>query len=160
MITLILDHSVPPNVQFIIDDVEDTWVYHEGFDFIHSRGMGQAIRDWPKLLKQAYKLRNILERFRNRSIADSWLTRHLNPGGVLQLCETEVSVNSDDSSIPQDSALWEFQERYHEALARIGLPDPCRYLAQYMRAAGFVDVMVSAASNPDYLHQGIYGQKS
>ncbi|TGZ77955.1 TAM domain methyltransferase [Ascodesmis nigricans] len=113
---------LPQNVTFIIADVEDPWSFTEGFDFIHCRGLGQAVRDWPKLLRQAFK--------------------QLNPGGLMTIIDTESSCNSDDNSIPADSALWVFQERFHEALSRIGIPDPCRYLAQYMKSAGFVDVRV------------------
>jgi len=29
--------SLPPNCQFIVDNVEDEWVYNEPFDYIHSR---------------------------------------------------------------------------------------------------------------------------
>ena len=38
--------SVPPNLRFFVDDVEDDWGYRsdEAFDFIHGRGMGGAIR--------------------------------------------------------------------------------------------------------------------
>jgi len=47
--------SVPPNVEFFIDDVEAQWDYHNPFDFINMRMMTGSIRDWPKLLRQAYQ---------------------------------------------------------------------------------------------------------
>jgi hypothetical protein len=47
---------VPPNVQFMVDDVEDEWPrLHHLFDYINSRHMAMAIKSWPKLLKQAYE---------------------------------------------------------------------------------------------------------
>ncbi len=47
---------VPPNVRFVVDDAEDAWVYGDGvFDLVHARHMGGSIKDWPKLLSQAYR---------------------------------------------------------------------------------------------------------
>lgn len=48
-------HRVPPNVRFEIDDVEAEWTYHQNFDFIHCRFMGNAIKDWPRLVRQSYE---------------------------------------------------------------------------------------------------------
>ena len=48
-------HRVPPNVRFEIDDVEAEWTYHEKFDYIHCRFMGNAIRNWPKLVHQCFE---------------------------------------------------------------------------------------------------------
>ncbi|CZR69130.1 uncharacterized protein PAC_19030 [Phialocephala subalpina] len=43
---------VPPNVRFMVDDVESLWLYpRDHFDYIHSRHMVMAIRDWPKLMR-------------------------------------------------------------------------------------------------------------
>lgn len=48
--------SVPPNVQFQIDDAESEWTFGEGvFDLIHIRHLDVGIRDWAKLIKQAYR---------------------------------------------------------------------------------------------------------
>jgi SAM-dependent methyltransferase len=45
----------PPNVSFLVDDAESEWLYKPGtFDYIHIRHMTSSIRDWPKLLAQAY----------------------------------------------------------------------------------------------------------
>jgi len=46
---------VPPNVKFEVDDVENTWVYSTKFDYIHCRSMAGSIRDWPKLMQQAFE---------------------------------------------------------------------------------------------------------
>jgi ubiquinone/menaquinone biosynthesis C-methylase UbiE len=46
---------VLPNVQFIVEDAESEWVYAENsFDYIHSRCMMGSIKDWDKLLEQAF----------------------------------------------------------------------------------------------------------
>jgi hypothetical protein len=47
--------SVPPNVKFEIDDVESDWIFSSNFDFIHSRTLNGTIKDWPRLVRQAYK---------------------------------------------------------------------------------------------------------
>lgn len=47
---------VPPNVKFQIDDAEAEWTWErDSFDYIHIRHLAGAIKDWPALLKQAYK---------------------------------------------------------------------------------------------------------
>lgn len=47
--------SVPPNVSFFVDDVEEEWTYTSPFDFIYLRAMTGSIRNWPKLFSQAYQ---------------------------------------------------------------------------------------------------------
>ncbi|KAI0019701.1 S-adenosyl-L-methionine-dependent methyltransferase [Xylariomycetidae sp. FL0641] len=59
---------VPPNVRFMVDDAESSWLYPRNhFDYIHSRHTVMAIRDWPRLVTRAYE--------------------HLRPGGWLELQE-------------------------------------------------------------------------
>jgi len=46
---------LPPNVRFLVDDAEAEWVQPpNSLDYVHVRHMASSIRDWPKLLKQAY----------------------------------------------------------------------------------------------------------
>lgn len=47
--------SVPPNVSFFVDDVEEDWTYNSPFDFIYLRAMTGSIHNWPKLFSQAYQ---------------------------------------------------------------------------------------------------------
>ena len=46
---------VPPNVSFEVDDMEKEWCYSTSFDYIHCRYLAGAIRDWPRLMRQAYE---------------------------------------------------------------------------------------------------------
>lgn len=46
---------VPPNVSFQVDDIEDEWTYETPFDYIHSRYLAAAVRDWPRLVRQAFQ---------------------------------------------------------------------------------------------------------
>jgi len=46
---------VPPNVKFVVDDVEQDWAESQPYDYIHCRYMTGSIRDWPRLVRQCYK---------------------------------------------------------------------------------------------------------
>jgi hypothetical protein len=52
--------SVPPNAKFIVDDFEEEWVYQTPFDFIHGRYLAGSVKDFGRLVQQAYKLRCLL----------------------------------------------------------------------------------------------------
>ena len=51
---MLIATSVPPNVSFFVDDVEEEWTYTNPFDFIYLRAMTGSIRNWPKFFRQAY----------------------------------------------------------------------------------------------------------
>lgn len=46
---------VPPNVEFILDDVGLPWDFPERFNLVHIRNMITSIKDWGSLLKDAYQ---------------------------------------------------------------------------------------------------------
>jgi ubiquinone/menaquinone biosynthesis C-methylase UbiE len=47
---------VPSNVQFLVDDVEQEWIFEpESFDYIHLRNLLPGIRNWPRLFQQCYR---------------------------------------------------------------------------------------------------------
>lgn len=48
-------YSVPPNVKFEVDDIEDTWTYSGPFDYIHSRMMNSSISKWEEYIRQSYE---------------------------------------------------------------------------------------------------------
>ena len=52
---LITRSSVPPNVSFYVDDVEENWTYATKFDLVYIRMMTGSIANWPKLFKQSYE---------------------------------------------------------------------------------------------------------
>ncbi|KAL5114953.1 hypothetical protein ACEQ8H_007125 [Pleosporales sp. CAS-2024a] len=113
---------VPPNCQFEIDDVEDDWQYKPNhFDFIHGRDLMTAVRDWPRLLGQAYT--------------------HLKPGGWIQLASTIPGALTDDDSIPPNSGYVESGRLYFEIAEKMGAPlDSPRKWAEQMRAVGLTNV--------------------
>lgn len=50
-----LTRSVPPNVSFYVDDLEEPWSYAQKFDFIFARVLIGSISDWPKFIKQSFE---------------------------------------------------------------------------------------------------------
>lgn len=112
----------PPNLQFEIDDVENEWLWPESsFDFIHGRELIMTIRDWPRLVRQA-------------------LSR-LKPGGYLQLCGSWPKFQSDDGTLPEDSAYVEMGNIYFEMSTRVGASGhEVRSWRRYLEDAGYEDV--------------------
>ncbi|KAF1842294.1 S-adenosyl-L-methionine-dependent methyltransferase [Cucurbitaria berberidis CBS 394.84] len=113
---------VPPNCVFEIDDVEEDWPYRQAhFDFVHGRDLMTAVRDWPRLISQAYT--------------------HLKPGGWIQLASTIPGALTDDDTIPPNSGYVEAGRLYYEVAQKMGAPlDAPRGWAEQMRSAGFSNV--------------------
>ncbi|KAJ4288843.1 hypothetical protein N0V88_007172 [Collariella sp. IMI 366227] len=112
---------VPPNVEFFIDDVEDDWNYTRPFDLVYSRFMTGAIKDWPRLMAQAYK--------------------HLRPGGWIELYDPDTRLTCDDGSVPEDSALSRWNKLMVEAAAKNGANlDSVLGYKQQLIDAGFKNV--------------------
>ncbi|KIW77629.1 hypothetical protein Z517_07461 [Fonsecaea pedrosoi CBS 271.37] len=114
---------VPPNCQFEIDDAEEDWLYPENsFDYIHGRDLYHSIRDWPRLIGQAYS--------------------HLKPGGYLELACVWPVPKSDDDSLPKEgSAYVEVCDTFQEIAARIGAaPDAPWSYRSWMAEAGFQNI--------------------
>ncbi|RDW57226.1 hypothetical protein BP5796_12676 [Coleophoma crateriformis] len=121
---------VPPNVQFIIDDAELEWTYADNsFDFIHARTLGGSIKDFPRLLKQAY--------------------RTLKPGGWIEFDEFESWLKSDDGTLKDDSAISEWQTLMDQASTKFGRRlNIAETIEPMLKAAGFVDVVDDIYKNP------------
>jgi hypothetical protein len=81
-----------------------------------------AIRDWPRLIRQAYT--------------------HLKPGAYLQLSGSVPDFQSDDGTLPLDSAYVEMGKIYFDMSARVGAPgrEPLNW-KHYLEEAGYVDVV-------------------
>ncbi|PHH71412.1 hypothetical protein CDD80_5295 [Ophiocordyceps camponoti-rufipedis] len=118
---------LPPNVRFLVDDVESTWLYPPNhFDYIHSRHTVMAVRDWRRLFRQAYQ--------------------HLKPGGWIELQEIHHkprSARPDGRPLSPDHAVAQFWARVNEGLTGLGV-DLDRaaggFLAQAMRDEGLVNL--------------------
>jgi len=111
---------VPPNVKFMVDDIEDEWV-HSTFDFIHMRTISPIIKDVPKLLKQALA--------------------HLEPGGFFEAQEIHAYPYCDDGTMPDDYPIAKLYTLLNKAFKGFGTEfDNGERMASMMEDAGFVNV--------------------
>ncbi|KAG9232192.1 putative methyltransferase [Amylocarpus encephaloides] len=112
---------VPSNLEFEVDDIEDTW-RHKPFTFIHMRSLAGSIRDWQQLLASIFN--------------------NLEPGGWLECVEFEVLLriqNEDSIEFPPYIKKW--QEGLHEAGEKFGRSfEVAVHLKDWLQAAGFVGV--------------------
>lgn len=113
---------VPPNVKFMVDDVESPWLRPvDHFDYIHARHTVMAIKNWPLLMKR--------------------VLRHLKPGGWFELQEIHHYPYSHDESIPPGHKVAEFWSTIIEGLAKLGVNfNATLLLEQMMREAGFTNI--------------------
>ncbi|KAL8973204.1 MAG: hypothetical protein Q9183_000106 [Haloplaca sp. 2 TL-2023] len=112
---------VPPNVRFEVDDVEADWTYHQPFDYIHCRFMGNAVKDWPRLHKQAFE--------------------NTSPGGWVEFIDLDLVWTSPDGSLLEEHAGKRFNNEFIKASHAAGIePCPGLYLEKWMKDAGFRDV--------------------
>jgi len=121
---------VPPNVRFQIDDATQEWAFpEESFDFIHARGLAGSIKDWPELLRQAYK--------------------HLRPGGRIELSEGRTHMCCDDGTYPEDSQTYHWVAEFHRISRGAGLDfDVFPQYAGLLQGAGFVNVRTQEEPTP------------
>jgi SAM-dependent methyltransferase len=112
---------VPPNVKFIVDDVEQEWAESQPFDYIHCRYMAGSIRNWPRLIQQCYE--------------------NLKPGGWLELQESANTLYSEDNSLKPDNAMVKMMDGLMEACEKIGRTmNPAPSMKGWVEAAGFVNI--------------------
>ncbi|KAL1963791.1 hypothetical protein VTN77DRAFT_7857 [Rasamsonia byssochlamydoides] len=80
---------VPPNLEFVIDDLEKPWMYEpDYFDFIHARTIAECVQNWPQLMQRAFK--------------------HLKPDGYFEVVELTAWVWSDDGTLKDDSPYMQY----------------------------------------------------
>lgn len=117
-------NSVPPNLRFLIDDIEHDWEYqNDPFDYVHGRYLVACLKDWPRMMKQAYN--------------------SLKPGGWVEFHDWDSTYYSKDGTATKDCALTRFS---NEAVKR---RDAAGYvtntgprLEKWIRDAGFVNIEV------------------
>lgn len=113
---------VPPNVRFLIDDAESEWAHGSGrFDYVHARHITMAIKNWPKLLAQAYDA--------------------LKPGGWIELQELRLATSCDDGTMPEGYGFTVFLRYLAEGFDRFGIDLlGMEKNAARLEQAGFVNV--------------------
>ncbi|KAI1379690.1 S-adenosyl-L-methionine-dependent methyltransferase [Hypoxylon crocopeplum] len=115
---------VPPNVRFMVDDVESPWLHPQNhFDYIHSRHTIMAIKDWEGLLRTSHE--------------------HLKPGGWMELQEIHHFPMSSNNSLTRDHPVAQYWKYVDEGLESLGVnfrfSDEGR-IATLMRQCGYVNV--------------------
>ncbi|KAJ2904438.1 uncharacterized protein MKZ38_008111 [Zalerion maritima] len=121
---------VPPNVKFVVDDVEQDWVREDApFDYVHCRYMAGSIKDWPRLVKQIFQ--------------------NLRPGGHVELQESANTLYSEDGSLKPDDYQVKMMDGLMEACDKIGRTmDPAPHFERWLKEAGFEGVEVSRFKLP------------
>lgn len=143
-IALCLDISneirVPPNVKFVVDDVEQEWANPQPYDFIHCRYMVGSIRDWPKLVRQCYQSVHPQKRGIYEFKSDH-LHRNLRPGGWVEFQDTTNRLYSEDGTLKPDNNLLKLMTGLIDACAKIGISgDFTPQIKGEVEKAGFVNV--------------------
>ncbi|KAH6666537.1 S-adenosyl-L-methionine-dependent methyltransferase, partial [Plectosphaerella plurivora] len=112
----------PPNVKFVVDDVEQDWVDLETYDYIHCRYMAGSIKDWPRLFKQIYN--------------------HLSPGGFVEFQESDNVLVSEDGTLKDDNAIVKMMTGLMDACDKIGRNmNPAPSFEGWAKDAGFSNVV-------------------
>jgi hypothetical protein len=132
---------VPPNVTFEVDDIEEAWRFSSSFDYIHGRYLAGAIKDWPRLMRQAYEY--VLSA---KFSAISFLLylfpyRNLNPGGWVEFQDFTMKFYTVHGEFRVGCPLDKWTDEIIDGIKSIGLePEPGPKLERWVREAGFVNV--------------------
>jgi hypothetical protein len=114
----------------VLDDIEADWGYeNEPFDYSHACLLIGAIKDWPKLLRQAFTC--------------------MKPGGWIELQDWDIQLYSQDGTFPEDSALKKWNELVMSGIQASGSePHLGPSFEQWLKDAGFVDIEVVKTAVP------------
>ncbi|KAF5510897.1 Secondary metabolism regulator LAE1 [Colletotrichum siamense] len=89
-------------------------------DYIHLRHMAPAIKNWPKLSKEAHRV--------------------LKPGGWIELRDMKWTFDCDDRSMPSDCTLPKFTSLVREGLEKFGVElFAADHHIERLEAAGYVN---------------------
>ncbi|ROV96691.1 hypothetical protein VSDG_05536 [Cytospora chrysosperma] len=115
---------VPSNVHFVVDDAESEWLYPENhFDYVHSRHTVMAIKDWPKLYKQA--------------------RTHLKPGAWIESQEIYHYPISANGTMPPGHPIAQYWGLIKQGLENLGIDFHAAAggkIGNMMRDAGFENI--------------------
>lgn len=113
---------VPPNVQFEIDDLEESWNFSYPFDYIHALMMTGAFRDWPNFYRQAFE--------------------NLNGSGWVEIQDIHFPLYCDDDTMRPDCAIKRWSDLMVEAGEKSGFNlSACGRAGDMMHEAGFADIV-------------------
>ncbi|KAN0074327.1 S-adenosyl-L-methionine-dependent methyltransferase [Elaphomyces granulatus] len=129
---------VPPNVKFLVDDIEEPWLYNAPFDFVHGRSLACSVKDYKKVIRQSYELSS--RTLTRKETAQQNLSRNVAPGGWVEFQDWDMQLYSEDGTTSQTS-LEKYYDVVFSAFARAGYStSPGPQLERWLREAGFEDV--------------------
>lgn len=125
-LSLIQPSTTPPNCDFVRDDIEDPWIFHEPFDFVHLRVMFSCFDNPRAVLQKIYD--------------------HMEPGGWVEYQDTAMEITGSDPATDEyirasSLARWIdlFKAGLRSATGRS--PEVALLYANWMKEIGFVDVV-------------------
>ncbi|KAL1991441.1 hypothetical protein VTN49DRAFT_5433 [Thermomyces lanuginosus] len=115
---------VPPNVKFLVDDIESDWAYERNpFDFIHARFLAASIKNYGRLIRECY--------------------RSVKPGGWVEFQDWDCYPFSEDGSL-DGTALQKYQNEINKAFEKAGYEmRPGPKLKEWFKEAGFQNIVVN-----------------
>ncbi|KAI9152037.1 S-adenosyl-L-methionine-dependent methyltransferase [Paramyrothecium foliicola] len=120
---------VPPNLKFILDDVEDEWAQGNDWDLIHCRHLLPALKKCEKVVQMAFD--------------------NLKPGGWWDSQDFGGMIKCDDGTLRKDSALLKFMELCDQAMAKFGMVfRRGSTLGELLTKAGFTRVQCRTVKVP------------
>ncbi|RFU73707.1 hypothetical protein TARUN_8547 [Trichoderma arundinaceum] len=120
---------VPPNVKFMVDDVEDEWMDRGGYDLIHLRHSCIYLKDLDKLISNCYT--------------------HLQEGGWLEITDYCSFVRCDDGTMPENHAPAQVAMMMHQALLQYGMNAyVINELEDKFKNAGFKNIQCRVVKTP------------
>ncbi|KAM5343682.1 hypothetical protein ACJ41O_012219 [Fusarium nematophilum] len=115
---------VPPNLKFEIEDCTQQWTFgSDSIDFVHLRYLVGSIKDWASLFKEAYRV--------------------CVPGGWAESYEGVPQMDSDDGTVPDDSAIAMWAKTFIKAGEQLDRPFTVlddNLQQKGMEEAGFINI--------------------
>ncbi|EWZ78494.1 hypothetical protein FOWG_17246 [Fusarium oxysporum f. sp. lycopersici MN25] len=114
--------TVPANVEFQIDDIDEEWNYSAPFTYIHSRMMNMSIQNWEDYLRKIFD--------------------NLAPGGYVEPQDIDAFMKSDDGTLTEAHALSKWCKLLREAAVKLGRPYiPTKELRNIMDKVGLTNIV-------------------
>ena len=115
---------VPPNVKFFVDDATQPWTWPDNsFDYVHIRFLNGALKDWPALFREAYRV--------------------CKPGGYVESGEFDPRYYCDDGTAADEDTIKVWNSVFEEGGKKLGhsftvIEDGLQETG--IREAGFEDI--------------------
>ncbi|KAL2890512.1 putative methyltransferase domain-containing protein [Ceratocystis lukuohia] len=118
----IMPEWLPPNVRFIVDDIEDEeWLHGSSFDLVYIRHVMALIRSPDIVLKNSFN--------------------NITPGGWIECTEFDGFLLCNDDTMPDDHPPKVFLERVAQSLGSVGINfNIGARLEPLLEKAGFVNI--------------------